>query len=196
MNQIDSLVEMCIKKGYITSDQAPWLHYGIEKHFTTLLVSIPMVIIGCLISSPTMSLSFFISFYSLRKRTSGIHAKTPTGCFIGSILGEIFFLGILSRIWSSTLTCFFLITSAISIFFLAPYNHPKMNFTSEELTRYARSARKQLIILLLIIFVLYKLQYIHSAMGISLGIVMVAVTLTFAYLQKGGKNYEKANPCH
>ena len=63
MKQISSLVDMCIAKGYITQDQAPWLYYGIEKRVTTILVSIPMIIIGSLVATPAMAIAFYVSFF-------------------------------------------------------------------------------------------------------------------------------------
>lgn len=54
MNPIVSFINMCIDNGYITQEQAPWLHYGIEKRITTFLISIPMLIVGSLISSPAI----------------------------------------------------------------------------------------------------------------------------------------------
>lgn len=37
MKYIGTLVDVCIAKGYITQDQAPWLYYGIEKRVTTII---------------------------------------------------------------------------------------------------------------------------------------------------------------
>ena len=82
MKCIGSLVDMCVAKGYITQDQAPWLYYGMEKRVSTVIVSIPMLIIGSLVSSLATSIAFYISFCSLRTRTNGIHAKTLVGCLI------------------------------------------------------------------------------------------------------------------
>lgn len=76
MKTIDSFTKMCVDNGYITREQAPWLHYGIEKRVATLLVSIPMIIVGSLISSPSMAVSFYISFY-LRRWTKGYTIKQP-----------------------------------------------------------------------------------------------------------------------
>ncbi len=61
MKYIGTLVDVCIAKGYITLDQAPWLYYGIEKRITTILISIPMLIIGSLASTPAMSIFLFAS---------------------------------------------------------------------------------------------------------------------------------------
>ena len=45
MKQIDSLVSRCIKKGYITREQAPWLRYGMEKRIITFFISVPMIFV-------------------------------------------------------------------------------------------------------------------------------------------------------
>lgn len=117
MRCIRSIVDMCVTKGYITQDQSPWLYYGLEKRVSTVIVSIPMLIIGSLVSSPATSIAFYISFCSLRTRTNGIHAKTLFGCLIVSTLSEIIFLGFLPYILNDAVGIVLLITSGISIFF-------------------------------------------------------------------------------
>lgn len=182
MKQIDSFVEMCIAKGCISQEQAPWLRYGIEKRVTTLLISIPMIISGCIVSSPTMALSFYFSFCLLRTRTNGFHANSLVGCFILSVVGEVLFLGVIPHIWNIVIEIILVTVSAVLIVILAPYNHPNMILTSEEITECARCARKMLVILLVISIGLHIFQYSQAATGVSLGIVMVAVTLTLAYM--------------
>ena len=185
MKPIDSFTKMCVDNGFIAHEQAPWLHYGIEKRVTTLLISIPMIIVGSLISSPSMAVSFYISFYLLRSRTDGFHAKSIGGCFVLSMLTEIFFLGILPRIWNEAVATALLFVSIISIYFLAPYNHPNMDLSPEELVECAKSAKRRILALTLSQIVMYILNFNGLATGILLGIVMVAVTLTFAYIPKG-----------
>lgn len=182
MKCIGSLVDMCVAKGYITQDQAPWLYYGMEKRVSTVIVSIPMLIIGSLVSSLATSIAFYISFCSLRTRTNGIHAKTLVGCLIISTLLEIIFLGYLPYILNDAVATALLITSAISIFLLAPYNHPNMDLSDEEAKACAKSAKKRLFILILLLIILHVIRLEQLATGILLGIVMVAVTLTLAYI--------------
>ncbi len=191
MKPIDSFTNMCIDNGYITQEQAPWLHYGIEKRITTLLISIPMLIVGSLFSSPVMAVSFYFSFCFLRSRTNGFHAKSFGGCLILSILTEAFSLGVLSRVWNETIASASLIASTISIYTLAPYNHPNMDLSPEEVVECARSAKRRLFALLLFLVVMHILQFNQMATGILLGIVVVAVTLTFAYIPKGESYHEK-----
>lgn len=153
MKPIDSFVSICIDNGYITREHAPWLRYGIEKRITTLLITIPMIIVGSLLSSPTMALSFYFSFCFLRSRTNGFHAKSFGGCLIISILTEAFALGVLSRVWDETIAITLLIASAISIYALAPYNHPNMDLSREELVECAQSAKRRLLTLILFLVV-------------------------------------------
>lgn len=187
MKYIGTLVDVCIAKGYITLDQAPWLYYGIEKRVTTILISIPMLIIGSLASTPAMSIAFYISFCSLLARTNGLHAKTLAGCLILSIISEILFLGIIPFILNANVAISLLIISIISIAVLAPYNHPNIDLSDEESTACAKSARIRLIILILLLIILYAMQLEQLATGILLGIVMAAVTLVLAYILKGEK---------
>lgn len=196
MKQIDSLVEICINKGYITREQAPWLRYGIEKRITSFLISIPMLIVGSWISSPAMAISFYISFCLLRTRTNGIHAKSPGGCFILSILTEAVFLGFLPRVWNDIAEIVLFIASTICIYALAPYNHPNMNLSPEEFAACGQSAKRRLLLLVLLLIVLRAWHFNQFATGILLGIVMVAVTLTFAYILKGERQYEKPEKYH
>lgn len=179
MKYIGTLVDVCIAKGYITQDQAPWLYYGIEKRVTTILVSVPMLIIGTLVSTPAMSIAFYISFCSLRTRTNGLHAKTLAGCLILSIISEIFFLGILPCILDDTVTISLLIVSTISIAVLAPYNHPNMALSAEESMACAKSAKKRLLILILLLIILYvmRLKQFVNSMAKSIG------SVTFRHLK-------------
>lgn len=196
MKRIDSFTKMCIDNGYITQEQAPWLRYGIEKRVTTFIISIPILIVGSLVSSPAMAFSFYFSFYLLRSRVNGFHAKSFGRCLILSILTEAFFLGILPRVWNNTVATAFLIASTIIIFVLAPYNHPNIDLSSEEIVECARSAKRRLFVLIIFLIVLHILQFNQLVAGIIAGIVMVAVTLTFAYIPKGERQYEKTGKCH
>lgn len=184
MKSVDTFINICIDNGYITQEHAPWLRYGIEKRITTLLVTIPMLIVGCLLSSAAMTLSFYFSFCFLRSRTNGFHAKSFGGCLIFSLLTEAFALGVLSRVWDETIASILLIASTISIYALAPYNHPNMDLSQDELVECAQSAKRRLFTLILFMVVLYMLRFHQMATGILSGIVVVAVTLIFAYVPK------------
>lgn len=196
MKLISTLVDMCIAKGYITQDQAPWLYYGIEKRVASIFISIPMLIIGSLVSTPAMAIAFYFSFCFLRTRTNGLHAKTLAGCLFLSMLSEIFFLGILPCILDDVVTISLLTISTVSIVVLAPYNHPNMDLSDEESTACAKSTKNRLFTLILLLVILYEMKLFQLSTGITLGIVMTALTLVLAYILKGGKENEAAEQSH
>lgn len=36
MKRIDAVVSMCIQRGYVSKDSAPWLRYALEKKIVSL----------------------------------------------------------------------------------------------------------------------------------------------------------------
>ena len=181
MKQINTLVGLCVQKGYISQDEAPWLQYALEKRIASLIAFIPLVIIGFWITAPATMCSFFITFCSLRTRTNGFHAKSVLGCILYSILGEILFLKIIPSLWNNFIVLISLIVSIILIWVFAPYNHPDMGLSSEEVVACAKSAKCRLILLLFAVCLLFYWRREQLAVGIILGIIMTASTLVMAY---------------
>lgn len=181
MKQIDSLVEVCIQKGYVTEEKAPWLRYALERRLASLVVFAPLICIGLLITNPATMFAFFITFCSLRMRTNGFHAKSSGRCLIYSMVGELFFLRVLPTLWNDIIAFAALAISTVLIWVLAPYNHPNMNLSPEEILACATSAKWRLGILVFALSVLSVWKQEHLARGIVLGIVMTASTLAMAY---------------
>lgn len=44
MKQVDTLVGMCIQKGYVSQDEAPWLRYALERRVTSIIAFVPLYI--------------------------------------------------------------------------------------------------------------------------------------------------------
>lgn len=185
MKQIDYFVGICIQKEYVSQDNAEWLRYALEKRIVTAIGFVPLLILGINIANPATVLGFFASFCMLRTRTNGFHAKTVGRCFLYSMVGEVFFLRALPVIWNDIIAFVVLLVSAILIWFFAPYNHPNMDLSSEEVKACAKSAKWRLSMLLLVMSLLCVKRQNRFALGILLGIVMAASTLAMAYcLQK------------
>lgn len=179
--KIDTLVGICIQKGYVSQDEAPWLRYALERRIVFLIAFVILLIIGLLITTTTTLLAFLITFCSLRSRTNGFHAKSVGGCLFYSILGEIFYLRVLPNIWNDVFAFFALAVSIKLIWFFAPYNHPNMDLSPEEVIACAKSAKWRVSTLIFVLSVLDALQQYQLAQGIVLGIVMTASTLVMAY---------------
>lgn len=179
--KIDTLVGICIQKGYVSQDEAPWLRYALERRIASLTAFGVLLIIGLFITTPATLFAFLITFCSLRSRTNGYHAKSVGGCLFYSILGEVFYLRILPDVWNDVFAFIALAASIILIWFFAPYNHPNMDLSPEEVIACAKSAKWRLSTLIFALSVLYALQQYQLALGILLGIVMTASTLVMAY---------------
>lgn len=181
MKQIDVLVDQCLKKGFVSQDEAPLLRYALEKRIITLVTFVPMIILGLLITSPATVIGFFLAFHLLRTRTNGFHAKKIGQCILYSALFEIFFLWILPIFLSKSIAFVFLTISIILIWILAPYNHPNMNLSSDEARACEKSAKWRLMTLILFLNVSYVLKMIQFSLGILLGIILTALTLVMGY---------------
>lgn len=181
MKLIESFVGICMQKEYVSAYEAQWLRYALEKRITSVIAFIPLLIVGLLITNPARLLAFLITFFLLRTRTNGFHTKSVGGCILCSIVGEVFFLRVLPMLWNKIIAFIALETSIVLIWVLAPYNHPNMNLSSEEVIACAKSAKWRLSTLIFALSVLYAVQQYQLALGIILGIVMTASTLVMAY---------------
>lgn len=181
MKRVDMFVRICIEKGYVSQERAEWLQYALEKRIVTLFCFVPLLSLGLLMAKPATVAGFFMAFCLLRTQTNGFHAKSVGGCLICSIIGEVLFLKILPLVWNNTIRCVFLGVSCFLIWLLAPYNHPSMDLSSEEIIACAKSAKLRLCALLLTLGTSYWLQQHCFVLGITLGIIMAALTLAVPY---------------
>lgn len=181
MKRIDAVVSMCIQRGYVSKDSAPWLRYALEKKIVSLMTFVPLVIIGSVITNPATAFTFITTVCVLRTRTNGFHAKSASRCIIYSMLAEVLFLKILPMVWNDVIAFAALTVAIVSIWLFAPYNHPNMDLSSEEVTACARSAKWRLSVLVLALVVLHFMQQWQLGEGILLGVVMTASTPMVAY---------------
>lgn len=182
---VDQLVTHCVKRGYVSEEQAPWLSYAIKKRMGSLFASLPILMLASYLATPITACSFYFSFCWLRSRTNGIHAKTFMGCMSGSLFCVLIFMGPIYHLLADSSMLVILLLSMVIIWFLAPYNHPNMHLTSEEKVACMNSARCRLLLLLLGTIISQGLIQREAAVGIMLGIAMAALLLALAYLFKG-----------
>lgn len=179
---IGEIIELCLRKGIITEEQVPWFRYGLEKRIYTVIGLIPFVIIAILLTNLATALSFIGAFYALRSRTSGYHAPTLGRCMLISLAAELLFLLVLYP--CLTLTCAVIVSAICVVFILiaAPYNHPNMHLSKEEIYALKHSVRRRSIVLLVLICILSYAQLADIAKGLTTGIAMAAGMLCLAYI--------------
>lgn len=187
------LAEYCKDSGYVTQEQLPWLQYILEKRLSTLLIFFPVFLLGAWLTSPVSSCLFLASFLFLRKRTNGFHADTFEGCFVGSLLSVLVFLGLLIRVLTPLISLLILIIASISIITLSPYIHPQMHLTLKEASACAAAAKKRLLLLDVLLIITYVFGHTEAAYSILLGISMAATTLVGAKILSKEDNYERTD---
>lgn len=181
MRKVDTFVKMCIEENYVSQEKAEWLRYALEKRIMMIIGFIVLLILGFFMARPATVIGFLLAFCLLRTRTNGYHAKSVRRCLIYSIVGEVIFLKIIPMVWNNTICCIILFISFLLIWVLAPYNHPDMNLSSDEVLACAKSAKKRLCLLFFVLIALYSQKQYNLMLGAVLGIGMVASTLVIPY---------------
>lgn len=193
---IDVVINYCNNHGIITINEMPILRYCLEKKIYTFAVTIPIFILCIHLSDIFTSISFIASFYYLRSATGGFHAKNVVHCFIGSI-GSVY---ILFKFIQPLLKPHFCgITTVVSFYLIwhyAPYNHPNMNFSSDEICACQQRSRKRLCVVIMLMLIISRHHGASRILGIMLGLLLDASLLSAGYLfnfrrRKHGKTQRK-----
>ena len=179
---VNKLVTYCISNHYVDSSKEEWLRYGFEMRLSTLLVLIPFIVLACALTNLPCALSFFISFYYLKRFTSGYHAKSPYTCLLASLLIELFFLCVFCPLLDYHRVIFVNALCVFGIFIMAPYNHPNIHLTTEEQAALQHASRRSVILLSFVSISCLKFDFSNIAMGITTGMAMAVSLLVLAYI--------------
>ncbi len=190
MDMIARITEYCVRKDIISSNDAEWFSYALVQRSEKLITICFLFPLGWLLSSFSTSLAFYLSFFLLRTRANGYHAKTSAGCLLFSVCSEcVLFLLILPYLKSAT-SLWILALSTITIFWLAPYNHPNLHMTKEELAASRHMARLTVLILDMALILSLSTKFYAFASGIVLGLGFTAFLLIVAH---GKQKFEKGD---
>lgn len=173
-----------VKAEIIDKEMVDWFIYAVEKRVLTVITVSILYLIAALITNTWTAISYLLSFYFLRCRTSGYHANSYLGCLCCSILLEIFFLLILLPVLNKHIVYILNIVSLIIIFGLAPFNHPNMSMTAEEIRACRISARLRICGLVALGVTSYFSISKNLGEGITLGSTMTALLLVYVKIQE------------
>ena len=171
-----------VQQGIIDETQVDWFVYGIEKRIASVCMFPPFFLIALFWTSPICAVSFFSSFYLLRRRMSGYHARSMGMCLFLSLILEMLFLGVVYPVMQGIRIFIVIGICILLIFTLAPFNHPNMNFTDSELSACRSSTRITACILSLASVMTYFIDLHEIAKGLSVGIAMATFLLCVAYI--------------
>lgn len=178
---ISKLSAICIKKKLIEPEDVPWFEYGVETRIATAISMIPFTLLAVRLSDIPTALAFLAIFKFLRARTSGYHANSFLGCISVSLILELLFLGVFLKQLNAVT---FYLSNGISftiIFFLAPFIHPNMNFSEEEILALRYSSKRRIMLTTLLALMCDFLNYTAVARGLTTGTAMAAFMLCLAY---------------
>lgn len=179
---VDALSKFCIRHGIITSEELPVFRYCIEKRFYSAVVFLPLLLLGTIWTNFATTFAFLCAFTYLRSTTNGLHAKKPLFCFICSLLIEYLLFKYAIPLLTKTNVIITLFMSALAVFLLAPYNHPNMNLTQEEIVACRSASRIRLVQLFLVLLILSFFSWRDIVIGPFLGIALASVLLILAYI--------------
>lgn len=125
------IAAFCLQKYYIEPDQIAWLQYGLMRRLMGMVTFL-----------------FLLVFRFIRMQTGGYHAKTPTGCLLGSTFTMIVSLEFAKRLHPvSNFIC--LAAASILILRLAPANNAALHLNAEELVAVRKEVKLRLAIAML-----------------------------------------------
>ncbi len=181
---IDNITQHCIRIKIVKEADAQWFQYGIAKRFSTFLVGLPFLFLTIALTDIPTTISFFISFFLLRTKTNGYHAKTMCGCIATSLLAVV----LLCASVNSILTSYYLfIPSAVSyivIYKLAPYTHPNLPLPSDAITECRKQARLRATMILAVTILTLIFGVTVISKGLTMGITMTSSMLCFPYIKR------------
>lgn len=192
-NVAKRLADICYQKGYVEHENIPWLLYNIERKLLTFAIGVPLFLLAILLSSFSISLSFFSSFYFIRSMANGYHSKSALTCFFLSALSVVVVLGPLNKYLPPVAILCCSVFSATLIFFFAPFDHINMNYSIDEKRACKISARIRTGIVIILGLIFYFLDWEQLFRGASLGLILTAALLCFAYLQRRITNEKESN---
>ena len=201
MRLVNIIIRYLSEKKIIEDEDLEWVRYGLEKRLSGGITSTIFLILAIKLSNIYVAFAYLGSFYFLRARINGYHAKTFIGCLFVSIFLEVTMLKTILPLLNRNLVIALNIVSFSIILAWAPFNDPNLHLSSRELQGCKRSARIRVLILLtfeIVFFVLHKQQLIN---GITLGNTMAAFLMAIAIIRKGevqneshlGKNGENSS---
>lgn len=191
--KVVSIITNCfIRHNWIAPEDAPWFCYGLEKRLSTLIIFLPTFGLAVYFLNFCGAVAFFFSFFYLRSYTNGFHASSVQACFIFSIVLEIIFLHLVfpyicrSNIFSWSV---YLVSLSL-ILVLAPYNHPQMALSENELLACRQIVVRRIFILsagvgFTWIWGLRKIT--HATIT---GVALATFLLCLAYIIKGRNSHE------
>ncbi len=181
---VDKITNYCIRRNIINEDSRIWFQYGIEKRLSTIIVAVPFFLLAILLTNFITAIAFYFSFYWLRSRINGFHAKTVGLCFAVSLLTEFLYCGVLYNMLFRWDILIHVVFSTAIIFFFAPFKQPHLNLSETDVAFCKKQARIRSLCLSAFSVILLITGCLEAAKGVVLGSSMAALMLIIPYISQ------------
>ena len=185
------IVNHQIEKGILQESDRNIYQYGYQMLIEFGINILASIVIAILFQAFEIVIVFTIAYLVMRGYAGGYHAKTILGCLILSLLLELIFLVVLPHYLFMPLSFIILILCALAILILAPYNHPKLHLTSEEIKSCQRKVRLRLCCILMVAAISYSAGIREITNGCTISIAMATTLLCLGYINDWGDNLWK-----
>ena len=128
---------------------------------------------------------FMIVFFGLRGTTGGYHAKTPTCCYLMTVISYLLIMHVIAPVVGSNIifSIIMVIFASIVIFIFAPVNHPNLDLNEIEIRMCQHSSRCRVFLLVSCVGIAYMLSIgISYVTYVILGLALDAVSICIAKL--------------
>ncbi len=186
---MEKIADHCVKNRIIPEERKPFLKYNLYKRVSSIIGLMLLFPLGWLLAGWQTSVAFLVGFYAFRRWINGYHASTWLRCTIFSVLLEAVFLAGLLPLLNEIAALAVTAASFAVILFAAPYNHPNMHYTKEELRALTKCIRIAVPVWSAITAGLYCFRLYTVVRGLATGFAMAAFLLIAAYLQDWRKKY-------
>lgn len=172
-----------IKNNYIDEDKREECVYGLEIILGKMLNYLTLLLFSVINKNLPETLIFMIVFFSLRKGTGGFHAKRMKNCYMATIGIYFAVVGVIVPVLENILFLKSTVTlcAIITIFLLAPVNHPNLKLDLKEIKMCRNYSRILAVGIGVVIFTFLILKiipvyisYAIAGVGMDAGLLIIA----------------------
>lgn len=181
------ICEQLEKAEIITMQDKPLYLYGLYQGGIQLLNIIITFLSGFILDMPWHAVLFLLSYIPIRTYAGGFHAKTPTRCYISSIILVIAILLVMKEFLFSSFICIVgIIVSSIGIFLLAPVEDENKPFSEKEQIQFKKTTRTLLFaeLFFVVIAFIFDFKIIYTCIFMSfvtLGVMLILGKIKLLY---------------
>ena len=168
-------------RNYIDCEETEIVSYGLFSVISKIMYGAICLLFGVIFGCLPESAFFYISFLFIKKYAGGFHAETELRCFFLSslsIMASIF--GIYLSKFFAPLKVMFLCLAATACFIIAVYAptpSKERPLDETECKRYKKISKIRVVILIIVSFATYILNYESLCISISIAIILESILL-------------------